>query len=288
MGEVAAKMAGAGLHLAKVSFLVYSGYHGVSASLSYAGSSELSQLAQVVGIVTLELTLLSLYVSWHTGRITGPAQSVAAGITYAIGFALACLGIIADSQLHAGMALSGWLEGYLRWGLPLAPAVMALGALFTHELNPNQLRKRREATAQLAHEQDKFDAYMASEKAKMDIQKSIANMQLNAQLSAANQIAAWYGSEEAQQAITSHALGNAPAMLKAIGITVEGGADGRASNPPQQYQPAVNAEASVEMGMAAATDGDDDQVDTDDHHPVLSMPVMDDIVKPEVNGHRPK
>ncbi|HSH01327.1 MAG TPA: hypothetical protein VLL52_02335 [Anaerolineae bacterium] len=237
VGQVAAvmgKIAAGGLHAAKVTFLVYSGYHGISATLSYAGGSELARLAQIVGIVTLELTLLSLYISWHTQRITGAAQSVAAGITYAIGFTLACLGIIADSQLHAGIPLSGWLTAYLRWGLPLAPALMALGALFTHELNPHQLRARREASAKLQHEQDKFEAYMATQRAQMDIQKSIANMQLNAQLSAANQIATWYGSDEAQQAITSHALSNAPSLLRSIGIDTKHNALASASPNHQQ------------------------------------------------------
>lgn len=62
-------------------------------------------------------------------------------MTGGVGFLLACLGIVADSQLQAGAALSPWLSAYLLWGLPVAPAVMALGALLVHELDPGQLRR---------------------------------------------------------------------------------------------------------------------------------------------------
>jgi hypothetical protein len=46
-------------------------------------------------------------------------------------------------------------------------------------------------------------------------------MQLNAQASAARQIAQWYSSDEAQQAITATARQNPPALLRAIGVNVE-------------------------------------------------------------------
>ena len=211
-----------GLHLAKVLFLLYSGYHGVSASLGYAGSAELAKAAQIFGIVVLELTLFSLYLAWHNQKITGTAQMITAGATYSVGFVLACLGIVADSQLHAGVAMSPWLVAYLRWGLPVAPAVMALGALLTHELNPHQLRSRQQSQQQLAFAEDQFTAQMAAARAEMDAAKALKNMQLNARMSAARQIAAWYSSDEAQQAITATALQNAPALLRAIGIEFDG------------------------------------------------------------------
>ena len=215
------QIGGYGLHLAKISFLIYSGYHGISAAWNYAGSSELARAAQTFGIVTLEITLLSLYLSWHNHRITGASQSIVAGITYAIGFALACLGIVADSQLHGGGALSGWLVAYIKWGLPLAPAVMALGGILTHELSPDQLRARYEATEKAQFEQEQFEAYMASQRAEMQAQKRLANLQLNAKASAAEQIATWYTSEEAQQAITASAMQNAPALLRQLGVEVD-------------------------------------------------------------------
>ena len=224
-GRVVGGVGAWGLHLAAVAFLIYSGYHGISATVSYRASTGLGQAAGVVGIVVIELVLLSLYLAWHNGRITGAAQSIAAGVTYAIGFILACLGIVADSQLQAGLELSGWLSVYLYWGLPIAPAVMALGALLVHELDPAQLRARRESTERGDLEEAKFMAHVAGLRAELEAARTVANMQLNARAAAAKQIAAWYGSDQAQRAITSTALQNAPNLLRAIGVDVDAAAD---------------------------------------------------------------
>lgn len=209
-----------GLHLAAVAFALYSGYHGISATAGYRASTGLGQAAGIVGILVIELVLLSLYLSWHNGRITGAAQSIAAGVTAGAGFILACMGIVADSQLQAGLELSGWLSVYLRWGLPIAPAIMALGALLVHELDPAQLRARRESTERGELEEDKFLAHLAGLRAELETAQTVANMQLNAKAAAARQIAAWYGSDQAQRAITETALQNAPNLLRAIGVDV--------------------------------------------------------------------
>lgn len=210
-----------GLHLAALTFAIYSGYHGISATARYHADSGLGMAAGIVGIVTIELVLLSLYLAWHNGRITGAAQSIAAGVTGGVGFILACLGIVADSQLQAGYELSGWLAVYLSWGLPIAPAVMALGALLTHELDPGQLRARREANERVDLEEARFTAHVAGLRADLETARIVANMQLNAKAAAAKQVAAWYGTDQAQRAITATALQNAPNLLRSIGVDVD-------------------------------------------------------------------
>jgi len=210
-----------GLHLAAVAFALYSGYHGISATAQYRADSGLGMAAGIVGIIVIELVLLSLYLAWHNGRITGAAQSIAAGVTASVGFILACLGIVADSQLQAGYELSGWLSAYLSWGLPIAPAFMALGALLTHELAPAQLRARRESNERDEVEELRFTAHIAAMRAELEAARTVANMQLNARTSAARQIGAWYGSDAAQKAITATALQNAPGLLRSIGVDVD-------------------------------------------------------------------
>lgn len=219
-GEKVGGMGTWGLHFAKVAFLVYSGYHGISASINYAGNSDLERVAQSAGIVVLEVTLLSLYFAWHNQKITGAPQQIAAGITYALGFILACMGIIADSQLHAGVAMSPWMVGYLKWVLPIAPAVMALGALLTHELAPHQLRSMKQADEKDKFAKTHFEAHMAGQRAQLEAAKIILNMQLNAQTTAAKQVGQWYNGQEAQQAISSTAMQNAPALLRAAGFNI--------------------------------------------------------------------
>lgn len=225
-GQLVGKAGEWGLHITHAAYLVYSGYHGISASVNYAGNSDLARVAQTAGIVVLELTMFSIYLAWHNQRITGAAQSVTAAITYAIGFILTCLGIAADSQLHAGVAMSPWLVGYLKWGLPIAPAIMALGSFLTHELEPAQLRKRGRANEKVKFDEEQFKALMAGERAEMDVAQMIRNMQLNAKAAAAKQVAQWYSSQEAQGAITTTALQNAPALLRAIGVNIQDVPDG--------------------------------------------------------------
>lgn len=219
-GKVVGSIGSWGLHLALITFMLYSGYHGIHATAVYRADSGLGNVAGIVGIVTIELVLASLYLAWHNGRITGAAQSIAAGVTYGIGFILACLGIVADSQLQAGLSLSPWLSAYLTWMLPIAPAIMALGALLTHELAPAQLRARRESEKRDEVDEARFTAHMARLLADMEAAKTVANMQLNAKTAAAKQIGQWYSGEQAQRAITSTAKQNAPALLRSIGIEV--------------------------------------------------------------------
>lgn len=215
-----------GLHLAAVAFAIYSGYHGINATTVYRAESGLGMAAGVIGIVVIELVLMSLYLAWHNGQITGAAQSIATGVTASAGFTLACFGIVADSQLQAGIPVSPWLSAYLTWGLPIAPAFMALGALLTHELAPTQLRARRESNERDELDEVRFSAQMASLKAELKATQTVVNMQLNARTAAARQIAAWFGTEEAQQAITQSALRSAPAVLRSIGIdTMEASLD---------------------------------------------------------------
>lgn len=219
-GRMMGQVGSYGLHAAKVLFLIYSGYHGISASLSYVGTSEIAKAAQVFGIVVLEITLLAIYLAWHNQEIKGRWQMLAAAVTYLILFTLAILGIVGDSQLHAGFAVSGWLQAYLLWGLPAAPAIAAFGALLTHELAPEQLRARRQAEEQLAFADERFDAYMAMQRADMKAQKSLANAQLGAKMAAASQIAAWANSPDARAMINRTAMNNAPSILAAIGVDV--------------------------------------------------------------------
>jgi hypothetical protein len=216
------QIGGGCLHFSKLAFLGYSGYHGVSASLKYASNDPFAQGMQIVGILVIELTLFGLYVSWHNRKITGDWQSIAAVSTYALGFILTCLGIVADSQLHAGIELNWLLQNYLEVGLPIAPAFMALGALFTHELAPEQIRGRSIAVKTTELEEQQFNATIASLTAEMEAQKLVANMQLNARTLAAQHIATFLNSPEAQQIIEETARQELPGLLREVGMESTG------------------------------------------------------------------
>lgn len=232
------------LHLVKAAFLLYSGYHGISASWNYAGNNDLARTAQIVGISVIEMTLAGLYLAWLNHRITGTAQSIAAGAAYAIGFVLACLGIVVDSQIHAGIALSPTMELYLRWGLPVAPALMVAGAVLVHLLEPEQMRRRDEAQQQNDLVEMRFRGRVAALRAEMESEQTVANMQLNARMAVARQIMDWYRSDSAQQAISDTARSTLPGLLRAIGVNADA--------LPADAEPTIRARLAADPANAAA------------------------------------
>lgn len=209
------------LHLTKFAFLIYSGAHGISAALQYAGSSDWQKLAQIVGIVVIEATLAGIYLAAMNSKIQGGGQAVAAAVTYGLGFILAALGIAADSQLNAGLLMSGWLETYLRWGLPLAPGLMALGSLAIHIMEPAKMRERSQANARMELEEEQFRAKLANERASLEEARTIRKMQLASRKAVLQQLYHVYSGEDVQKAIAATAIHNAPGLLRAAGIDVE-------------------------------------------------------------------
>lgn len=234
------------LHLVKAAFLLYSGYHGISASWNYAGNNDLARTAQIVGISVIEMTLAGLYLAWLNHRITGTSQSYAAGAAYAAGFILACLGIVADSQIHAGIALSPTMELYLRWGLPVAPALMVAGAVLVHLLEPEQMRRRDEAQQQNDLVEMRFRGRVAAARAEMESEQTVANMQLNARMAVARQIMDWYRSDSAQQAISDTARSTLPGLLRAIGVNAD-------ALPADAESLTLRARLAADPANAAAT-----------------------------------
>lgn len=210
------------LHGVMICVLLYSAAHGISASLGFAGNSMWQRAAQVAGIVMIEAVMLSLHVAYHNGRIRGSMQPWVALLTYLVGFGLSAMGILADSQINAEMAVDGWVSTYLHWGLPLAPLLMAVGAAAVHILDPEKVRMREQADAREDLEDVKFQAEMANEQAQLDVAKAAANMRLNAAMETMRQVYDVYRSDEVQEAIRRQALNTIPRILRAAGIDVTG------------------------------------------------------------------
>ena len=211
------------LHIVKALFLLYAMSHGINASLAYAGNHWWAQVAQIVGIVVTGIVLFGLYLLFMNRKIQGPRQMIAAAAVYVIGFTLECLAIVADSQLNAGQGLSPWLRSYLLWVLPVAPAVMGLGAVIVHALEPEQGRAREQAEQKRQLEDERFSALLDQERAKLNEARAIRAMQGSSRQAVIKQLAEVYASEQVQQAITQTALANMPALLRAAGIQFDRG-----------------------------------------------------------------
>jgi uncharacterized membrane protein len=209
------------LHLCAIAFLLYSGAHGINAALQFAGSSTPAKVAQIVGIIVIESVLFGIYLAFLNGKITGPAQTIAAGITYLIGFTLACLGIIADSQLNSGVAMSSEILLYLRWGLPIAPAVMALGALLIHVLSPHNMRDRRRAEQERDLEETSFSTHLIIEQARAEEILAKQALQAMSRKAVVNELENIYTSAEFREAIKRTAVEKAPELFADAGILVD-------------------------------------------------------------------
>lgn len=206
------------LHIVKVLFLLYAMSHGINASLAYAGNHWWAQIAQIVGIVVTGIVLFGLYLLFMNRKIQGPKQMIAAAIVYMIGFTLECLAIVADSQLNAVQTLSPWLKSYLLWVLPIAPAIMGLGAVIVHALEPEQGRARQQAEQKRKLEDERFNALLDQERATLHEARAIRAMQGASRQAVIKQLANVYASDHVQRAITQTALANMPALLRAAGI----------------------------------------------------------------------
>jgi hypothetical protein len=238
------------LHLVVFAFAIYSGYHGISATARYHASGGLGMMAGIIGILVIEAVLIGLYLAYFSGRITGDQQKFAAAATALLGFTLSCLGIIGDSQMQAGMAVSPWLSTYLTWGLPIAPALMALGAAVVVGTEPKHLRLMAEAVQHEEFEETKHTKRLAKKTAELTVAQDLANIQLNTRAQAARYILAAYRSPEVQDHIQRAAMANLPELLRSVGVdlpyasVIEGqaidlpplaAADPEAAAPPAEH-----------------------------------------------------
>ena len=239
------------LHLVVFAFAFYSAYHGISATARYHANNGLGMAAGIAGIVVIEVVLIGLYLAYFNRRITGDKQKVAAAATAGLGFVLSCLGIVGDSQLQAGMQVSSWLSLYLSWGLPIAPAFMALGAAVVMATEPKHLRLMAQAVKHEDFEQTRHAKLIAKKGAELQVAQNLANIQLNTRDQAGRYILAAYRSSEVQRHIQAAALANLPELMRSIGVDLPYGTviDGQAIEPLPPTAAAPQEDPAAKPGL---------------------------------------
>jgi hypothetical protein len=217
------------LHVCKGTLLLYTATHAISASWQYAGSSAPQRAFQIVGIMTVEIALLGIYLAYINGKLSGWAQLIVAFIVYLMGFTIAGLGVIVDSQLNAGI-LSGFAEQYLHTGLPVAPLLMGFGAVVIGVLDPNKLQVAEMARAIGTLKQQEFKANIAIKR--LDMQNNLATLALQVQGKQALivEMSNVTHSSEYKNAVKSRAIAEAVVNYHELGIDMD-------FLPSQQPQP---------------------------------------------------
>lgn len=208
------------LHVVEALFLIYSAYHGIHATTTYRAANGLGNLAGILGIVAIEVTMLAIYLAWVNHKLSGSKQQLAAFITYAIGFVFACLGIVGDSQLQAGLAVTPWISLYLTTILPAAPAIMAVGGFLIVMTGPEAMRRRSEAEDEQDILEDEHALRMELRRAEAQAAAQLKALELDTKLALAAQMKQYVSSPAAQSAIVATAERDAPALLRAIGIYI--------------------------------------------------------------------
>jgi hypothetical protein len=208
------------LHIVEALFLIYSAYHGIHATTTYRAAAGLGNLAGILGIVAIEVTMLAIYLAWVNHKLSGSKQQIAAFATYAVGFIFACLGIIGDSQLQAGIPVSSWISIYLTTILPAAPAIMAVGGFLIVMTGPEATRRRSEAEDEQDILEDEHNLRMDLRRAEAQAAAQLKAIELDTKLALASQMKQYVSSPAAQSAIIATAERDAPALLRAIGIYI--------------------------------------------------------------------
>lgn len=209
------------LHLCKVLFLLFSAAHGISAALNYAGNSDWQKMLQVAGVITIELTLLSIYIGFITNSIRGSKQRLVAGAAYFITFGLAVMGVIVDSQMNAGGELSASLAAYLTWGLPIAPAIVALASGFIHFLAPDVERQKKEMDTNDLQADADFKALINQKRMALTARRLQHHLEFEAQKDLLKEMFIGYQDEGVRRAIRARAAQRLPALLEDLGIYLD-------------------------------------------------------------------
>lgn len=207
------------LYIAEIIILAYTGYHGISASLLYAGDG-LAKIPQIAGIVIVELTMFSLSLAWHNNKVTSSLQTFVSVSGWFILLLITSLGVLGDSQIHAGYDVTGWLQIYLQWGLPIAPLLALVIVVLVTSLAPDKVQERKRANQLTAFNDASFDAFMIQQAslAKADLQ--VKSLQIGAQIATAKLIAEQINHPQVVAMIQSQAMQNVPALLQSVGISL--------------------------------------------------------------------
>ncbi len=208
------------LHIIKGAFVLYSGGHNIQAAITATGDNIFALLAQIVGVLILEITITAFYMAGMAGKLTGRLQAVVAALFWLIGMSLASMGIVADSRLHAGYQLGAMLAWHIQTGLFIAPVVMVFGAVlvvFTDPILSQQIANSRDRAV---IQREKVKTAVLAEKANHASRKIVHNIRLGAQKQMAIEARKYYKSEEVQTVLRDEAVRQLRAVMRGSGIPI--------------------------------------------------------------------
>jgi len=213
------------LHFIKVGLLCYTSYHAIHAAMLFA-STPLAKTFQIIGFISIDLTLLGIYIAYLNKKFTGTAQKVASGIVYILCLAIAAIAVVIDSQisLNGVNSLSGFTVTYFNFILPIAPLLAGIGSAVIHVLDEDnkadQAQISQHVHANRRLNDAKFKAMIAEQAAELKVQKMVKNMQLASRLHVAKSLHTVVQQPAVLQQLQAQAEGDLPRLLSAAGIDI--------------------------------------------------------------------
>ena len=211
-------------------FIAYSGCHNLVNSWHYSGSAAFFIFA-VLGILTVELMLFSIYKYWKDGKLVGKMQRIGkwAGLL-AMFFAVA--GILAHAQQGSE---NEWVSLFYQWIMPSSAPVMFFFAFLIQAANPVMAAYRDEAAyGQLVNVEERRGA-LDQKQLELDYKSDVRLMKKKIWK---DKLAALWNESDSRR--TRQTLKRAmrlemPKMLKQLGIDIDqvGYRAGFSTNVPQ-------------------------------------------------------
>lgn len=198
--------------------LIYGLYHGISASMIYAGAGGLARGFQVAGIATIEYLAFAILIALYRGEIVNSTQMWVAGTILAVALIISALNVVVDSRIHAGLLVDGALQFHLQYILPVAPFIMLIGGSLVVELSPAQFMRREQSLKATEFSRQIFRANLAANTASHQAAMAAKNVGLTARQRAVAHLASYYNSAEFQTRLREAADAGADRYFRDLGI----------------------------------------------------------------------
>ena len=197
-------------------FLIYSAAHNFI-NAWHRAHNPLFFLFVVVGILSVELMLWTIYKHWKDGRLAGKMLAVGK-LAGAIAMFYATAGILAQAQAGGS---GEWLTLYYQWILPSSAPVMFFFAFLIQSADPI-MNAERDATvyAHLMGVEEKRDV-LDQRRMELDYRRDVRRLKTH--LHKQKLIAIWAesGKRRTRYIIKRTAQIQMPAILKSIGLPVD-------------------------------------------------------------------
>jgi len=197
-------------------FLFYSAAHNFINAWYHSGGGFLFFVFVLVGIVSVELVLWSVYKLWISGELVGKMLK-AARVSGLLAMFYATAGILAQAQGGG----DGWTPFYYAWILPTSAPVMFMCSFWIQAVNPVMTAERDQAAyaklVKIEEKRGRLDEKMLA----LSQQRELRLLKKQAQQQRLAEVRQAMAGRRARKILKQSAKRDMPAILRMIGVKPE-------------------------------------------------------------------